>query len=73
MVKLEIDKNGNRRWYDEEGLFHRVDGPAIEYWYGAKEWCIHGRQCREDGPTQEYGDGARYYWEDEVYILKLGR
>ena len=32
--------NGVKRWHNENGELHRLDGPAIEYASGAKEWYI---------------------------------
>ena len=34
----EIDKYGNKRWYNENHELHREDGPAIEYSNGNKYW-----------------------------------
>ena len=37
----EIDKSGTR-WWRLNGLFHRLDGPAIEYKNGTNHWYING-------------------------------
>ena len=37
-------KDFNGIWYyDTEGRFHRVDGPAVEYLDGTKIWFYHGK------------------------------
>ena len=33
-------------WY-KDGLLHRLDGPAVEYTNGGKEWFINGVQYTE--------------------------
>lgn len=40
---LEIAHNGNKRWCDEYGRFHRETGPAIEYTSGLQVWYTHGK------------------------------
>jgi hypothetical protein len=36
-----IDSDGSKRWYHNDNL-HRIDGPAIEYKNGRKEWFLYG-------------------------------
>ena len=38
-----IDHDGTMMWYDR-GRLHRVDGPAIHYSTGIKEWWKEGRR-----------------------------
>lgn len=33
----------SHRYYLVNGLAHRLDGPAIEYSSGHKEWCLYGK------------------------------
>lgn len=42
--------------------YHRVDGPAIEYSDGTKEWYQYGKLHREDGPAIEYPYGGQEWW-----------
>ena len=56
-----VDSNGNVKFTNENGLFHREDGPAIEYTDGTKKWLINGMYHREDGPAIEWSDGAKWY------------
>ena len=36
----EIDDEGNKRWY-LNGVYHREDGPAMEFADGHKEWWVN--------------------------------
>ena len=67
---LEIDKDGNRFWYNEECQYHRIDGPAIEKVDGKREWLLNGKPHREDGPAVEYSDGKNVGIKKEIYIEK---
>ena len=51
-------------YYKDEActIFHREDGPAIEYPNGSKEWLIDGKRHREDGPAIEYKNGRKEWW-----------
>jgi hypothetical protein len=49
-------------WRNEEGLLHRLDGPAIEYTSGSKEWYVNGELHRLDGPATEYSHGTTSWW-----------
>ena len=31
-------------WYNEDGAYHREDGPAITYRLGYIQWYLHGDQ-----------------------------
>ena len=55
----EIDDDGNKRWYNEFGLYHREDGPAVEFYHGGKQWWVDGQLHRLDGPAVEYKDGTK--------------
>ena len=67
-ITKEIDKDGNIRYYNEQGQFHREDGPAIEYASGTKYWYLNGLVHREDGPAVEYTDGHKaWYLNDKRY------
>jgi hypothetical protein len=34
--------DGNKFWYDEDGIHHREDGPAYELACGDQRWFWHG-------------------------------
>ena len=56
-----IDENGDKFWRNKEGELHRIDGPAIEYSDGTKEWYKMGKLHRIDGPAVECSDGAKFW------------
>lgn len=49
-------------WY-QNGVFHRENGPAIEWNDGSKEWFKHGYRHREDGPAIEKKDSTKEWWQ----------
>lgn len=49
-------------WVNETGELHRLDGPAIEYNDGDKEWWVAGQRHRIDGPAIEWSDGVKEWW-----------
>lgn len=47
---------------------HRLDGPAVEYADGLKEWWQNGQRHRTDGPALEYPDGhCEWYQNDKLH------
>jgi hypothetical protein len=56
------DKHGNKWYYNEHGLLHCPDGPAVERANGTKEWWVNGRLHRTDGPAIEWADGDKEWW-----------
>ena len=51
-------------WYKdvEMTIFHREDGPAVEYPDGDKAWYLNGLLHREDGPALERSNGDKAWW-----------
>jgi hypothetical protein len=61
--KLTIGMYGTKEWkHPNSGVWHREDGPAVEYSYGDKEWYINGKLHRESGPAIEYNNGDKYWY-----------
>jgi len=66
---IRIDKNSNKFYYKdrEMTIFHRLNGPAVEFPDGSKTWWVDGKRHRIDGPACEsvygyiewYVDGKR--------------
>jgi hypothetical protein len=56
-----VISDGTKRWY-QDGVQHRVDGPAIEYADGTYRWYLNGVRHREDGPAVEYLSGYKAWW-----------
>ena len=61
---IRISTAGTKRCYSDRKMkiFHREDGPAIEYTNGYKEWFIDGKLHREDGPAVEYTNGYKEWY-----------
>jgi len=46
----EIDENGTKRWWLKgrlKGRLHRIDGLAIEWFFGYKSWWLNGYRLTE--------------------------
>ena len=50
------------------GKKHRVDGPAIEWPNGSREWWVEGKRHRTDGPAVVGADGYHEWWVDGKFI-----
>lgn len=48
-------------WY-KGNIYHREDGPAIEYMNGHRAWFVNGLRHREDGPAVECANGTNHWW-----------
>jgi hypothetical protein len=46
--------NGTICWYNDKGQCHRVDGPAIEYTDGTKEWYLNSRLVYWQEPKKNF-------------------
>jgi hypothetical protein len=60
--ELTIDQYGTKVWKLPNGICHREDGPAIEYFDGDKFWYINGLRHREDGPAVVYPNGFKCWY-----------
>jgi len=66
--RVEVENNGDTYWKNEEGEYHRLDGPAIERAKGNKLWYRNGKLHREDGPAFEGAHGCKeWYLEGSQY------
>ena len=61
-MKIEIDKDGTKRHYNNQNQLHCENGPAIEYADGSKAWYINGQIHREDGPAEEWPSGTKWWY-----------
>jgi len=63
---VEINDNGTVSWYKEgTDIYHRADGPAIEFADGTKYWLQNGKLHRENGPAIEHIDGAKFWYQND--------
>jgi len=54
-------------------IYHRHDGPAVEWFDGTKAWWVDGKRHRLDGPAIEYADGDKFWYVDGVFIMTLDK
>ena len=50
------------KWLNKEGKLHRVEGPAIEWIEGSRQWYLNGELHRVDGPAIEWASGRKEWW-----------
>ena len=50
-------------WYNKAYKLHRLDGPAVEWSNGTKEWWQNDQLHRLDGPTVEDSDGTKSWYQ----------
>ena len=65
---VEVDDDGTR-WYAWPGTdrrLHRLDGPAIEYPNGRRDWYQNGLLHRVDGPAVESPNGRREWYQNDL-------
>ena len=48
--------------YYLDNKYHRLDGPAVEWANGSKEWWINGKLHRENGPAVEFANGRKVWY-----------
>jgi hypothetical protein len=77
VYRVTINDKGTTIWYNEDGVYHRNDGPAIKDADGAKFWYQNGKCHRIDGPAAIYTDGRKKWYieglkyTEEDYNKKL--
>jgi len=60
--KIKVDEYGNKRYFNDKGNHHRLDGPAIEDLNGIKFWYINENCHRNIDPSDEYSDGTKQWF-----------
>lgn len=63
-LRKEVDKWGITAYYNKDGQYHRIHGPAIIHKNGSGIWFKNGKRHRINGPAVEYADGWKEWWED---------
>ena len=56
---------GDKFWYlpsKGRDYCHRLDGPAIEWKNGLKEWFVDDKRHRSDGPAIEHVGGTKHWY-----------
>jgi hypothetical protein len=54
--------NGTKEWKNENGQYHRDDGPAVIYPSGTKAWYKNGQLHRDDGHAVIFRDGTKHWY-----------
>jgi len=69
---IEINEEGNTYYHADKEMttLHRVDGPAIEYDDGSREWYLNGKLHREDGPAIEWADGSKEWFLNDKHLTE---
>ena len=49
------------------GKIHRLDGPAIEWSNGHKEWWLNDKRHRLDGPAIEWSHGKQWWVNNKLH------
>jgi hypothetical protein len=57
-------------WLDAFDQRHRLDGPAVEWSDGTKQWYINGKFHRLDGPAVEDDTGVKQWWVNDQNLTK---
>jgi hypothetical protein len=70
---INVDSYGSTYYFKDKkkSIQHRVDGPAIEFTNGSKEWYVEGKRHRLDGPAVEYDNGSKMWYVDGVFIFSV--
>jgi hypothetical protein len=61
-VKREVDYQGNIRYYNSKSDLHRLDGPAIEWIDGDKEWWVIGNRHRLNGYAVSWRSVHKFWY-----------
>jgi hypothetical protein len=56
---MKINKFGDKIWTTNDGVLHRLDGPAVEYNGGSETWWMDGFRHRSDGPAVFFSNGHK--------------
>ena len=59
--QIKVHTNGDKYWC-QNGQFHRLDGPAVEFTSGAKQWYQNDKLHRLDGPAIECASGHKHWY-----------
>ena len=62
--RIVVDEHGCSRYYNAANQLHRLDGPAVEYVNGHKEWWQNGHLHRTDGPAIISERGVKYWYQN---------
>jgi len=64
MQEYHVTVNDCKIIWLQNGKYHRLDGPAVEYVDGEKQWWQNGEIHRLDGPAIEYANGSKLWYQN---------
>lgn len=69
-----LSNSGMKSYKDDEGRFHRDDGPALIYPHGSVSYYRHGKLHRDEeaGPAQSDPQGLALYFKDGLRHRESG-
>jgi len=62
-----ITEKGSKFFLNKSGQYHRLDGPAIEWVFGANEYFKNEIRHRLNGAAYENKDEKQYWFEGKQY------
>jgi hypothetical protein len=72
MIRISKHSDGTIAYLNEAGLYHREDGPAIQFFNKTNHYYKNGDLHREDGPAIERHNGDKYWFLNDVRHRKDG-
>lgn len=66
MERYTIIEDHDAAYYYQNGVPHRVGGPAVVYANGQREWWCRGQRHRVGGPAVIFPDGTQEWWVEGV-------
>ena len=62
--RIEVDRYGTRRYYNNAGQIHRDNGPAVLTAFETKIWMQNGLKHRTDGPAVVWSEGTKQWYQN---------
>jgi len=67
-IIYDIEEFRGAKYWRLNGLYHRENGPAVEYIDGHKLWYKNGKLHRDDGPAADWYYRSKEYWYDGKHL-----
>ncbi len=64
VYEVTVTEFGTQEWR-QEGLLHKLDGPAVTSPNGRQEWRQNGLLHRLDGPAVVGGQGSEFWYQHD--------
>lgn len=60
--KVVYRDHGETAWFNKQGKFHRIGGPAQEFDNGDKVFYVNGKRHNEEGAAIQLADGRNLFF-----------